>query len=877
MDTDNPFAKYKAPNSDNPFSKYMGPAPVTPPPAAQQPKSWFERTKEALTPNADTLKNLGVGAVKGLSDVAYGAEQLAGKAGSSLGIPGSEALENRAKKQLASNITEFAPTVAASPVASRVGEFIGGAAPFAGPVAGGVTGGALRRAGAAAATGAGIGAIAEPNTPVSGAIKGAAFGAAGSGLTSAAGKVANAITDNIPETVTSKLSKKWNIPTTLAEATTGAPSRTDIMLERAPGFLGSKGFRAEQQEAARNAAKDFLGNYIADPANPTQEGNRAFVSNLYGNVKNLVAQVPPAKQTITPSETQKAANDLLGQFSNIFKQFQDTSLEKKITDIAAGSSGPISFDDAWQLRQGLGEMIGQAKRQELSGGINKTASSKIKQLFGAVSKDMDNWAGSIGQPQIAGQFRAANDAYKTFVVKQDILQRAYDKVIKEVGDKTYFSPQKFATEIGRQVGKNKYTQTFTGPEITEMTGLANILQTVKRAGQYMENPPTANRWGPAALGLGMEGTAYQVAGMTRALKTAGVAAMLTGATRILTTTAIGKRLAMAASRYNPNGRAMSRLVTELYRLIHTAAAVGGEQATAPMQQGGEIPGVVQPGAGDNTLTPMQTGEYVIPVDAIIAAGREMQPGLDDQAAHALGKQWLDHETERLKQLAGNPVPPNNAGPGRAEGGVIGNPLSMNQFTMVGQANKPGADYDMKGYQEKYGVPVVRTPGQHYTDEFKYPNHMTFSDQSKYSTPQQQGGRWTPKQIPIPGPVQGTTQQWHFYASPFNVQQNGAERMQQYFKTQEPGNVLHLPNAQGGYAEGGAVAPQKQVIAPVTPQPVASHTIPGVPSPTVAPMVASHGGMALPGTQATFNKPFSPYHRRHGYAQGGMVKKGISDL
>jgi hypothetical protein len=83
----------------------------------------------------------------------------------------------------------------------------------------------------------------------------------------------------------------------------------------------------------------------------------------------------------------------------------------------------------------------------------------------------------------------------------------------------------------------------------------------------------------------------------------------------------------------------------------------------PRQQGGEIPGAVQPGAGDNTLTPMQTGEYVIPVDAIIAAGRELSPHqqLDDQAAHALGKQWLDQETERLKQLAGNPVPPNNAG------------------------------------------------------------------------------------------------------------------------------------------------------------------------------------------------------------------------
>jgi hypothetical protein len=126
------------------------------------------------------------------------------------------------------------------------------------------------------------------------------------------------------------------------------------------------------------------------------------------------------------------------------------------------------------------------------------------------------------------------------------------------------------------------------------------------------------------------------------------------------------------------------------------------------------------------------------------------------------------------------------------------------FPSTGYAEGGMVDYDMAGYQEKHGQPVMRTPGQHFSDEFKYPNHMTFSDQSKYSTPEQQGGRWA--QLPgsgIPGNI--GSDQWHFYASPFNVKQHGAEKLQQYFKEKEPGNVLHLPNDQGGYEEGGMVS------------------------------------------------------------------------
>jgi len=101
------------------------------------------------------------------------------------------------------------------------------------------------------------------------------------------------------------------------------------------------------------------------------------------------------------------------------------------------------------------------------------------------------------------------------------------------------------------------------------------------------------------------------------------------------------------------------------------------------------------------------------------------------------------------------------------------------------------DYDMAGYQQKYGLPVMRMPGQHFSDEFKYPNHMTFSDQSKYSTPEQQGGRWV--QIPGSG-IAGLPgkEQWNFYASPHNLAQHSAEEMQQYFNTYEKGNNLILP-------------------------------------------------------------------------------------
>jgi len=97
-----------------------------------------------------------------------------------------------------------------------------------------------------------------------------------------------------------------------------------------------------------------------------------------------------------------------------------------------------------------------------------------------------------------------------------------------------------------------------------------------------------------------------------------------------------------------------------------------------------------------------------------------------------------------------------------------------------QSVRNAPDYDMPGYIAKYGQPD-QSKGQHLTDEFKLPNHMTFSTDSKYSNDTQKGGEWRQQN--------GV---WHFYASPFNLQMHTAQELQDYFRRAEPNSVLHLP-------------------------------------------------------------------------------------
>ena len=73
-------------------------------------------------------------------------------------------------------------------------------------------------------------------------------------------------------------------------------------------------------------------------------------------------------------------------------------------------------------------------------------------------------------------------------------------------------------------------------------------------------------------------------------------------------------------------------------------AQGGMAAGIP-GQGGAIPGPVNPATGDDTMTPTKRGEYIVPVDAVLA----------------IGKRVLDQQVMGLKAEMGNTAPVRNVG------------------------------------------------------------------------------------------------------------------------------------------------------------------------------------------------------------------------
>jgi hypothetical protein len=90
-----------------------------------------------------------------------------------------------------------------------------------------------------------------------------------------------------------------------------------------------------------------------------------------------------------------------------------------------------------------------------------------------------------------------------------------------------------------------------------------------------------------------------------------------------------------------------------------------------------------------------------------------------------------------------------------------------------------SDYDLRGAFNSGLHPDERG---HLDDTFKRPNHITFSTDSQYSTPQEQGGVWQQ----LPGG------KWSFTPGPANLRRYSPQQLQAYFQQYEPDSILNLP-------------------------------------------------------------------------------------
>ena len=89
------------------------------------------------------------------------------------------------------------------------------------------------------------------------------------------------------------------------------------------------------------------------------------------------------------------------------------------------------------------------------------------------------------------------------------------------------------------------------------------------------------------------------------------------------------------------------------------------------------------------------------------------------------------------------------------------------------------DYDSQGFFKAGGATA---PNGHGSDQFKKPNHPTFSDQSQYhGVDGTEGGTW-----------QQVNGQYMFFPGKTNLETYGPDNLQDYFMKAEPGNSLQLP-------------------------------------------------------------------------------------
>ncbi len=543
----------------------------------------MERMPDVVQKGAEGAQNALIGMGAGFYDVGKGVQQLAATAGEKIGVVSPETVKRITAEGMQAR-EDIAPLKKES-TAATVGDFVGKVLPFV-TTPGGVVGGFARRLGTSALAGAGMGLsefVPEGESRLAKTALGAGAGAAAQGVVSAAGKGLNAFLTNPTANIAiQKLSDKFKIPVTLSELM-GTGSRTDTLMERVPSVLGIGGFRKQQQTAAKSAATDNFSKYVIDPTLDTtsamKTANDDYLDVLYNKLKATAKTLP---QDAAP-EVKATAAEMLNRYPDVFQSIQDTKVKRILADIVGDTADktiPIgvlnaqgqaitrqvtpkfSFEDLWELRKGIGQAIGGAK--------TPTEKAQFSAVYSAVSNDMDTMLSKVSGTGI-NEFKVANEAFKQYSVKFDAMREAFDKAMGTTGAGTtgFFSPQKYGTALKNLANDPKYKKNvkWSPEEVNEMTGLANILQVTKRAGQYMENPPTGVRFAPLTMAGGTGAAAYSLAGLAGMVKTAGVAGTAALVTKFITTTKQGQRLALAASKVEPDSPMMAKIVNQIYNQL----------------------------------------------------------------------------------------------------------------------------------------------------------------------------------------------------------------------------------------------------------------------------------------------------------------------
>ena len=492
---------------------------------------------------------------------------------------------------------------------ATVGKFTGGALPYVAVPAGG--GGVI----ASMATGAGIGALqgTDEDKRSRDALFGGLFGAGGALLGKLGVKAFNALRKKYANATSQQLQKLADFHKVRVSRgdISGKPglSKAEVGMESKAG--GTAPYRqaqskevdealdvVEDQFAPKGERMEFskIGKTMQKGGQKTLDQAKKTASKYYDDVEKL-----SGTNAIVPENSLKKLNSIEKEFLGDTPA-DDATVSWFKTMKENMSSGKRDFSSLRKTREQLGK---EAKKYAVS---DPNRRRLIRTLQDEVEKDLDNVIAGQKGKEIKELYKTARTHYKENVIpfresstlkslmKEENPDQVFKKLIQEdqvdkartlykhmdadgkaaveygivktalkkakvdteFGD--IYSPVKFANEIKKLEGQSKV---FMSPEKQKyLQGVKKLMRVAKRAGQYMENPPTGNR----------ELIAREARNAKLSL---GILPLITQFEKFFSV-GKGKNFILAASELDPNGKAMERLVKQILDKTPQTAATGVE-------------------------------------------------------------------------------------------------------------------------------------------------------------------------------------------------------------------------------------------------------------------------------------------------------------
>lgn len=596
-----------------------------------------QSTPEIADPyaNPDLGGNFMVDLGRGFMDVAQGGKQLALMAGERLGLaePGSA---QSYTDRITEEISQYEADRGALNPGRFTGNLLSTVA-VPGGVAGGAGMRLGTAALSGAGIGAAMPATGENllSDKATNAAFGAAGGAAGSAIMSGLGKGVNMLRGRVGQGVDNPVQEafdeadRFGVAMTAGDASGGAIlPKLETTLESVP-VIGMGRVRERQTNQARVAAERLLersgdvgqdvGDVIQKSAQREFQTRREIAREMFNQVTReaddygiipLTNMARLAKEQITRLEQIALENPgLTDDIQRRIDALEPFSHEGKLTYSQIRELVRANLSDLIDSMYAPGAVIGKkgvekfeplrrALEDDLEAGIREIGGETLDKYQRAkkfyqsnvvpykkgqgvgISTVLDTaeperiisrWVKGGKKDRAAALYDALNDEGRE-AVRVGILREAYEAATSGPNAQNgVFSPAAFANEIKKY--KDAIPSFFKGDAKAEIEGFQKLMQHIKRAGQYMENPSTGARLltpllfaGAAGYGLGADLATTSAAG--------GGAFLLT----VILSSKAGRTALLSASKVEAGSKEMQGVIDQISRAVRSGASTGAVQS-----------------------------------------------------------------------------------------------------------------------------------------------------------------------------------------------------------------------------------------------------------------------------------------------------------